>query len=197
MPLRHVPPTAENKIAARDIDTGPLSPQAEFKAWKSPGWKDFANVFPFATGAFFVFVGLVIIKNPQDARMAPVMFLTAAVLFLSFFPLRMLCKGKCRVGIDPKTNTLWFARGEKVVAFEVHAGNIEGLSYASRETVRLNTLWHINPSMPLFWRKKEWLLTVKRKSSEFVFEIAGSGLATEKEAARAAQEANRLLGFPD
>ncbi len=176
------------------IETGASSPQISVRAWRSPGWRDFARAFPISVGWFFLFVGLAALSKPEDAKMAPIFFILGAILFLSYIPLKKLGMGEYRLGFDLKTDTLWiYRKGKGIVSIEPDAHKIEGFYYTRGDSARFNYLWHINPSMPLIWRKRQWLLTIKRKSSKFPFGVGGSGLALEKEAQEVAEKANLLL----
>ena len=159
-----------------------------------PDWKDFANVFPFAVGGFFLFVGLMVLGEPKDARYAPILFLIAVLLFLTFIPLRKLGKTQYSLGIDGKTNTLWvYRKGRGIVGVEMNAHKITGFSFMDKRSFSINGTWFVNPSMPFLWHKREWLLTVYRAGAPFPFGVAGSGLAVEKEAREIVEKANAVL----
>jgi hypothetical protein len=54
----NIPAPTRNKIAKDNVDTNPYIPQVRLAVWKTPGWKDFANVFSVAMGWLFCSSGL-------------------------------------------------------------------------------------------------------------------------------------------
>lgn len=126
--------------------------------------------------------------------MAPVFLLVGVIFFLTYIPLKKIAMGEYRLGLDLKKDILWiYRRGKGLTGTEPDAHKIEGFTYSRQDSARFNNLWFLNPSMPLIWRTREWLLMVKRKSSEFPFYVEGSGMALEKEAQEVVEKANLLL----
>lgn len=184
----------DKKNRYNHIETGAGSPQISVRVWRSPGWRDFSWAFPLSVGGFFLFVGMVALSNPRDAKMAPLLFLVALLFFFTIFPFRMLGKSEYRLGFDLKNDTLWvFRKGRGLVSVEPDAHKITGFSFIDKKSFTLNTIWYVNPTMPFLWRKKEWLLMVNRTGSDFPFGVGGSGLAQKKEAQEVVEKANMLL----
>jgi len=168
--------------------------QVSINAWKSPAWREFANTFPVVTGLLCGIVGLLVLGNRADAHFAPYIFLLAFICLLTIFPLRSLGHGNYTICLDRSANTLQIIRpGSHLAGMANSAGQIERISCILNKTSRLNTLWHLNPSMPLLWKKSEWLIAVKKSRSEHFFPIEGSGLATENEAQQIVDKFNSML----
>jgi hypothetical protein len=177
------------------IDIGPQAPQISIRAWKSPNWRGFANSFPFAVGGLALFMGLVVLGNKADAEVAPVFFVIALFLFLTFIPLRAMGKSDYRLGFDRRQNALWVYRKDRgITGVEHDAHKITGFSFTDKSSFTINGQWHLNLSMPFLWHKTEWIITVGRVGSQFQFGVAGSGLATKGEAREVVVKANALLG---
>ncbi len=177
------------------IDIGPQAPQISVRAWRSPNWRGLANTFPFAVGGLALFMGIVVAGNKADAAVAPVFFVIALFLFLTFIPLRIVGKSEYRLGFDRRQNALWVYRKERgITGVEHDAHTITGFSFIEKSSFTINGQWYLNPSMPFLWHKTEWIITVGRVGSQFQFGVAGSGLATKAEALEVAMKANTLLG---
>ncbi|MFC2131184.1 hypothetical protein ACFLSQ_07095 [Bacteroidota bacterium] len=190
---RHILPTDRSNISTENIDTGSGSPQFEHTVWRNRGWFEASHTAPFAVGAFFLFVGLIVLGEKRDADMAPIMFLIAIICFITFFPWRALAKTKMQAGIDWSTNTLWIKRKKKVTAFEPDANFIENIGILKHDSKTGNPLWIMDPAMPMVFNKREWFLTVKRVDRDDYFTFKDSVFATKKESKAVAAKFLNIL----
>ncbi len=190
-----VPPTDRDRVRKNNIDTGPSSPQFSLIVWKSSGWKEFAYYFPIVTAIFCFLIGLLVAAEGREgeAEMAPMFFLAGIVLFFLIFPLKKWGKHEYKMGVDWKSNTLWFWRsGKGVVDFEPDANMIEFFGAMDSTTKSFNYRALSDPSQSFYRVKKSWTLMMKRTTSEHPFPVKGSTLATKKEAMKVTQMANQL-----
>jgi hypothetical protein len=190
---RHILPTDTDDIKDEYIDTSEKSPQFEQTVWRSRGWLEASHTAPFAVGGFFAFIGLIVLGEKRDAEMAPIMFLIAIICFLTFFPWRTLAKTKIKCGIDWSTNTLWIKKKKTVMGFQPDANYIGEIIIDRSNSKKLNTLWLINPSTPIVFKKKQWILSTKQSYSEHLWCFKGAVFSTKKEANSVADKFNQLL----
>jgi len=186
-------PTDKDRVRKNNIDTGPASPQFSIIVWKSSGWREFAYYFPIVTAIFCFLIGLLVAVEGRDgeAEMAPLFFVVGFFLLLLIFPLKKWGKHEFRMGADWKTNTLWFWRAKKgVVGFESDANMIEHFGAKDNTTRRTNYAWLAHKDQPMVYVNKSYILQMKRTTSEHLFPVNGSSVATKKEAIKLMQMAN-------
>jgi len=122
--------TDTDKVTAADINTGPQSPQFSLEVWKSGNARSW-TFLPPALGGFFIFVGLVAIKEDTG----PAVVCLALGIGLCF--VRSFIKGWARetlsIGVDWDTNTLWCKRGDKEPSFRPNANRFAELSLEKKK----------------------------------------------------------------
>lgn len=195
LPLRkpEKQPRVQNKINPENINTAEGSKQFEQTVWRSRKWFEAVNTTPWALGIFFLFIGLIVLGEKRDAEYAPIMFLIAIICLISYFPLNLLGKTKITGGINRTTNTLWLMRKKKILGFEPDAKYIEYFKIQKYNYRNVNPVWNVNSAMPLFFNKREWLLMIKRNTSENEWTFNGLAMATKKDAKAVAEKFNELL----
>jgi hypothetical protein len=178
-------------VSEQYIDFSSL-PQLSHIVWKSQGWHGVANYAPWCLGAFFMFVGLVVLAEKRDAQHAPTFFIIALLCFLTMIPLKKFGKTIITFGIDRKTNTFWIMnRG--IVAYEMNADRIREFGFQKFVYSKVNPVWGANPSQPMFFRICKWTLTYKRADNNNFWEFRDVSFATEKDASAVAEKAKELL----
>jgi|GEM_PF-1271073 len=190
---RHILPTDTENFKEEDIVISDDSPQFKHIIWRNRNWLEASLTAPFAIGGFFAFIGIIVLGEERDADMAPIMFLIAVICFLTFFPWRTLAKTKIKCGIDWTTNTLWLKRKKDVIGFQPDANYIEEIVVIRNDKTKLNSLWLVNPSTPIVFRKKQYALLTKQVYSENLWNFRGAVFSTKREALAIADKFNLLL----
>jgi hypothetical protein len=182
----------KNTMLEKNSDVASSLPQFSYVVWKGPDWYGVATYAPWCTGAFFAFVGLVVLAEKRDVQYVPIIFFVAFLCILTMIPLKKLGKSILTMGIDKEANLFWI-KNKGLVTYESNADRIREFSFQKFLYTKVNPVWGVNPSQPLFFRNYKWLLTYKRSDNNNFWEFKDIIFATEKDATMVAMKANELL----
>ena len=121
-------PTFWEDLSAGDIDTGPASPQLSQVVWKGPGWL-LMSMGPLVLGAVILALTLAVAAggvSKRDQGGVVLGIVLGAGMIGAGFVARVAGRAALRVGVDWKTNTLWFVHEGKT-GFEPNANCIRDL----------------------------------------------------------------------
>ena len=164
------------------IDTGPDTPQIAHQVWKSSNWRGLAFA-PWALAAFFGFVGLVTLSEKEGIGTVLSMLVIAIVCLLLRRPLKRMSMETFRLGLDWQTNTLWAARGQKLVAWVGDANTITDIEFIGMD---------VGDAAAGGGKEKNYILLAQRGAERREI-IEGATLVTKKEASRIVEQALQLL----
>ncbi len=110
--------TDTDKVTASSIDTSSNAPQFSLEVWKSGNARGYTFAPP-AIGGFFIFVGLVALK--EDTGPAVVCLAVGVACFFLRKFVKPWARETLTIGFDWGTNTLWAKRGKKEPTFQPDA----------------------------------------------------------------------------
>lgn len=136
-PLRksELAPTFWESLDAKDVDTGPGTPQSAEVVWKGPTWL-LMSVGCIAMGATLLLITVAVLLGGVEKRDRGGVLLGLAMgagLIGLGVALRAGGRGPLRYGVDWKTNTLWFVQDGRT-AYQPHANCIRELATAVTRT---------------------------------------------------------------
>jgi hypothetical protein len=123
-------PTDTDKIHANDIDISSNAPQFSLEVWKSRNARGYTFAPP-AIGGFFLFVGLVAMK--EDTGPAVICLIIGFVCFILRRFVKPWARESLSIGLDWETNTLWAKRGKKQLSFLPNANRFAEFSLEKRK----------------------------------------------------------------
>ncbi len=174
-------PTDKENVKQSNVSTDTPEQYIEHTVWKSTNWKGFSQWFPWTTGSFFLFVGLVVLGNPADRHYSPLFFLMALALFLTSIPLKRMAKTVVRLGFDWSHNIFWMKKASsKDIVWEADANLIVSFNFTPYTSPPRGTFYTGSAYFPVLRGEKVFALTYMRSGSphpcilfQFVFATAG------------------------
>jgi len=181
------------KISKADINYLESNTAFSCRVWRNRSMLELAFTLPPALASMLFLFGFIVLNEGRDADKAP-LFFDLGFLSLLLFPLLYLL-GKTRLicGADWNTNTIWIVRGKKIISYAIDANYISDVLYGRFDTFKHNPMWLHQPTDPMIFVKREWMLYFLKNGNPNPWPFIGRGLASKRDARFVSKKISEFL----